>query len=197
MAAEREKNSASDQHQGMVAMLKNLDEQIQTLRIEFEQYFAGILKYQPEKLKTEVERNFRNLLKAPLKNSEHNFRARALKYRYNTLDTYWKRVLREKEEGRYHKDVFKSNFRQDKKAQAEKSKSKEGVAQRQIQNIYEVYSRALIQHGFKGSEISLEAFQSALTQRASSLKTQNPGKKIKFSIVLKDGMPSVEASVKD
>ena len=110
MTAEREKNSAIDSRQDLAEMLRKLEEQIQALRVEFEQYFTGVLKFQPEKLKTEVERNFRLLLKAPLKNSELNFRARSLKYRFNTLDTYWKRVIREKEEGRYHKDVFKANF---------------------------------------------------------------------------------------
>ena len=197
MAAEKEKNSSSDNRQEIAEMLRKLEEQISNLRVEFEQYFAGVIRFQPEKLKMEVERNFRMLLKAPLKNSELNFRARSLKYRFNTLDSYWKRVLKEKEEGRYHKDVFKFDFREKRRAQAKRSKSKEGVAEKQIQNIFEVYSRALVERGFSSSEVSLEAFRAALSQRAASLKNQNPGKKIKFSILLKDGMPTVEASVKD
>ena len=197
MTAEREKHSSNENRQEIAEMLRTLDEQIQTLRVEFEQYFAGVVKFQPEKLKTDVERSFRKLLKVPLKNSEMNFRARSLKYKFNTLDTYWKRVLREKEEGRYHKDVFKSEFRNNRKIQADRSKSKEGIADKQIQTIYEVYSRALAESGFKNSEVSLEAFRTALSQRATSLKSMNPGKKIKFSIVLKDGMPTVEASVKE
>jgi hypothetical protein len=197
MAAETEKNSPSEGRQEIAEMLSRLDEQIQTLRVEFEQYFTGVLKFQPEKLKAEVERGFRKLLKAPLKNSELNFRARSLKYKFNSLDTYWRRVLREKEEGRYHKDVFKATFRKNQNKLLEKSKSKEGIALNQMQSIYEVYVRSLAQSGFTDSKVSFETFKGALSQRASAIRNSNPGKKIKFSVVLKDGMPTVEASVKE
>lgn len=187
----------SDSRQEIGIMLRTIEEQIATLRVEFEQYFAGVIRFQPEKLKNEVERNLRNLSKAPLKNSELNFRARALRYRFNSLDSYWRRVLREKEEGRYHKDLFKLRFRNDQKLNSGDCRSKQALAERQIKNIYEVYSRALAENGAKEAEISLEAFRSVLSQRASALKSANPGKKINFSIVLKNGIPTVEASVRE
>lgn len=192
-----ENSSTSESRGEIAAMLSKLDEQIQTLRIEFEQYFSGVLKFQPEKLKAEVERGFRQLLKAPLKNAELNFRARSLKYRYNSLDTYWRRVLREKEEGRYHKDVFKAAHKKTRQERSERLKSKAGMLERQMQNIFDVYSKSLEKAGFKSSEVSFDAFHQALSQRAAQLKKENPGKKVKFSIVLKDGKPSVEASVKE
>ena len=178
-------------------MLAKLDEQLQSLRVEFEQYFSGVVKFQPEKLKSEVERNFRKLLKAPLKNAELNFRARSLKYKFNALDTYWRRVLREKEEGRYHKDLFKAKHRSEQKVEAQRSKSKEGQIEKQMQNIFNVYSKCLEEAGLSAAGISFEAFQTTLSQRAASISKSNPGKKVKFSVVLKDGKPSVEASVKE
>lgn len=197
MAAETEKNSPGENRQEIADMLVRLEDQIQSLRVEFEQYFSGVVRFQPEKLKAEVERGFRKLLKAPLKNSELNFKARALKYKFNTLDTYWRRVLREKEEGRYHKDVFKKEFRKNKVAQTERASSKVGIAEQQLQSIYEVYSRSLAQTGFSEAKVSFETFKVALSQRATSIRNSNPGKKIKFSVILKDGMPTVEASVKE
>lgn len=198
MVAESEKNASSETNRQEIAeMLSKLDEQIQSLRVEFEQYFAGVIKFQPEKLKAEVERGFRKILKVPLKNAELNFRARSLKYKFNTLDSYWRRVLREKEEGRYHKDLFKSEFRKTRKSQSERARSKEGVAEQQMQSIYEVYTRSLVQSGLTDSKVSFETFKVTLSQRASAMRNSNPGKKIKFSVVLKDGMPTVEASLKE
>ncbi len=190
-------SSTPETRQEIADLLVKLDEQINTLRVEFEQFFAGVIKFQPEKLKAQVEREFRQILKTPLKSAEQNFRARALKYRYNTLDSYWRRVLREKEEGRYHKDLFKANLKKANSDKEKRSKTKEGAFENQLMGIYNVYKKCLADSGQESSAVTFDAFRTVLTQRANSLKKSNPGKKVQFSLVVKNGLPSVEAKIKE
>lgn len=197
MAVDNEHNNSPENRQEIAELILRLDDQLQTLKVEFEQYFLGITRFQPDKLKADVERGFRRLLKIPLKNAELNFRARSLKYKFNALETYWRRVLKEKEDGRYHKDVFKAQFRKDKQKQKEHEGSKQGLAEKQMRSIYDVYTRELRQAGINPETVSFDNFKNILSQSASSFKKSNPGKKMKFSVVIKNGMPAVETSIRE
>ena len=101
----------AESRRDVIADILKVEADLNDLRILYEQFFTGAIKFAPEKEHQEMQRAFRRLLRAPLRNAELNFRVRSLKYRFNTFETYWKRVLKEKEEGRYHKDVFKARHR--------------------------------------------------------------------------------------
>jgi hypothetical protein len=189
--------TAPENRQEIAQLLQQLEEQVNTLRIEFEQFFAGVIKFQPEKLKAQVERDFRTVLRAPLKNPELTFRARSLKYRFNTLDSYWRRVLREKEEGRYHKDRFKTEFRTKQNQKQVREQTKEGRLEKQLRHVYDVYKRCLAEEGQEKAVVSFDTFNSLLSQKASALQKANPGKKVQFNLVLKAGVPTVEANMKE
>src|SRR5262245_3607671 len=92
--------------------LEQLEERIETLRVLYEQHFADILPQPPTKLQKEAVFLIRKLLKAPFKNSQTRFKLRQLVTRYQTYRTYWERVLKEREEGTYVRDVFKAELRQ-------------------------------------------------------------------------------------
>ena len=92
--------------------LAKLDAMIDELKVVFEQYFLGLTPYAPDKLHNQVKRQIRTLRRAPFKNSQMGYQLRTLEGRYNTLNTYWARVLREREAGTYHRDVFKANLRE-------------------------------------------------------------------------------------
>ena len=89
--------------------LDKLDAMISDLKVLYEQYFLGIVTLQPDKEHHRVKLFIRKLRKSPFKSSATAFRMRALETRYGTLHTYWQRVLREKEDGTYSRDVFKAN----------------------------------------------------------------------------------------
>ena len=190
-------NSVPENREEINQLLHQLEEHLNMLRIEFEQFFAGVIKFQPEKLKSQVERDFRTLLRAPLKNQELTFRARSLKYKYNTLDSYWRRVLKEKEEGRYHKDVFKAEFRSKQNQKQKREHTKEGKLEKQLQHVYNVYKKCLVDSGHENAAVSFDAFNVLLSQKATALQKANPGKKVQFNLVLKAGVPTVEANLKE
>lgn len=89
-----------------------LEEKISELKLQYEQYFLDIVTQPPDKLYQEVVLFIRRLQNAPFKNSASSFRMKALTHRFQTFDTYWKRITKERAEGRYRRDVFKAKIRQ-------------------------------------------------------------------------------------
>ena len=92
--------------------LDQLEERINDLKLQYEQYFLDIVTQPPDKLHQEVILLVRRLQSAPFKNSANNFRMKTLTHRFQTFETYWKRIVKERAEGRYRRDVFKAKIRQ-------------------------------------------------------------------------------------
>jgi hypothetical protein len=176
--------------------LEKLDTMIETLRIQYEQYFAGILPLAPDPLHNDVKRLIRRLLKAPFKNSEASFRLKSIEGRYHTLFTYWQRVGREREAGTYAKDVFKANMRERFSVEDQRAQTNEGLAERGIQNLFRVYKEALQKHSGQAPNLDYNKFQKKLVERAKELKKLNHGAKVAFKIVVKNGKVTIQAHAK-
>lgn len=171
--------------------------QLDELKVIYEQYFMGILTLAPDKEHNEFKRQLRFLRKAPFKSSESVFRLRTLEVRYSTLNTYWMRVLREKEEGIYFKDVFKAELREKTIAEAAHAQTAQGKVERNFQGLFDAYKNALEQHTGQKHNIDYDAFQKALVQRAKDFKEKTGAQKLAFKIMVKDGKVTVQAKAKE
>ena len=174
-----------------------LSDEIEKLRLEYEQFFTGLIPRAPEKLQTDVRRKIRKLIKTPLKNLELTYRIKTLEGRFNTLNTYWTRVQKQREEGTYVKDLFKANLRDRISLEDEKAKTREGEAQAQMKSLFNSYKNALEKETKKTQNLDFARFQKALTQQAKELKEKNGGKKVAFKVVIKEGKVKVEVRSKE
>lgn len=176
--------------------LNQLDAMIADLKVQFEQYFSGLAPFPPDKLHSEVKRAIRGLLAAPFKNSEMSFRLRSLENRYRTYNTYFERVLRQREEGSYKRDVFKADIRERHALEDKHAQTAQGVAEKGIQTLFNSYKAALEKQTGMPQNIDFKAFQKSLIARAKDFKAKNAGKKVTFKVVVKNGKVTVQAQVK-
>lgn len=177
--------------------IERLNGMLDELKVLHEQHFMGILPLLPDKQHNEFKRQLRLLRKAPFKNSEMIYRMRMLESRYGTLYTYWMRVLREKEEGTYYKDVFKAELRE-KQAQAEAfSQTAEGKVEKGFQGLFDAYKNALEKQTGQKANLDYSAFQKALIQRAKDFKAKTGVDRLAFKIIVKDGKVTVQAKAKE
>lgn len=174
-------------------MIATLEEKIEALRIQFEQFFSGSLKLPPEKLNQTVQRELRELQKAPLRNSALNFKIRAVKTRYQTLATYWQRVFQARDAGTYSKDVFKANLRERADYEEQRSQTGAGKTERAFKELFHSYQSALEQASGKSQKLDYSAFQKTIIQRSRELKEKSGAKKVSFKVVIKDGKVTVQA----
>ena len=177
--------------------LDRLDSMISDLKVLYEQYFLGVITLPPDKSHNEVKAFIRRLRKAPFKTAASSFRLRTVETRYNTLYTYWQRVLREREEGTYARDVFKANLRERNALADEKATTSQGAAERSMGSLFDSYREALEKATGKKQSVDFEAFQKSLIKRAKELKERHGITRLAFKVVVKDGKVSVQAKAKE
>lgn len=176
--------------------LQQLESSISELKVQFEQYFAGLLPLPPDKLNDQVKRHLRKLFSAPFKSSEMNFKLRGLESRYRTYQMYWERTLKQREEGSYSKDVFKANMRERHQHEDRQAETVGGKAEKGIKDLFSSYKSALEKETGISQNIDYKAFQRSVIERAKELKAKHAGKKLSFKVVVKDGKVSLEARIK-
>jgi len=86
-------------------VLDNLEKLLDRTKIMFEQYFMGIQKVAPMQLHRDVERKIRELTQQQIRNTGLRFRFTTMCQKFGAYNTYWKRTLREIEQGRYVRDL--------------------------------------------------------------------------------------------
>ena len=86
------------------------DAEIQLSRIKhlYEQWFQGIERIEPQIPRKQFDRLMHELRKVQPRNTALRFRFQTLIQRYTTLQTYWRRIGRQIEEGTYRRDLMRA-----------------------------------------------------------------------------------------
>ncbi len=175
--------------------LDRLDSLISELKAQYEMFFTGILPLAPDKLQQEVKMLFLKLKKSPFRSSAMNYRLNALESRHQTYTSYWRRVLREREDGVYCKDVFKANLRDKISLEEAHSQTAQGKAEKSLVDLFQTYKRALEESTGKQQNLNFDSFKTGIVNRAKELKTTQGAKKVKFTVIMKDGRVKVQAKI--
>lgn len=89
------------------ATLKDLETRLDRLKALYEMYFQGIERIEPAVPRKQVDRMFELLRRDQPRSTHLRFRYQSLLQRYTTLQTYWRRITRQIEEGTYRRDIQK------------------------------------------------------------------------------------------
>lgn len=87
-----------------------LEEELETLKARYEQYFLGIERREPVRWREELKRNVARVKGAFTRNAGLRFRIQTLHARYLSYERLWLRSAREREEGTYKRDLFKARL---------------------------------------------------------------------------------------
>jgi hypothetical protein len=82
-----------------------LDKLVDRVRVLYEQYFMGMAKQPPSQLHTDAERKVRDLTQIQIRNTALRYRFATITQKFGSYNTYWRRTLREIEQGRYLRDL--------------------------------------------------------------------------------------------
>jgi hypothetical protein len=91
------------------------DAEVQLSRIKhlYEQWFQGIERIEPQIPRKQFDRTLHELRKVKPRNTALRFRFQTLIQRYTTLQTYWRRIGRQIEEGTYRRDLLRARRRRE------------------------------------------------------------------------------------
>ncbi len=192
-----------------------VDEATDRLRATFEQYFQGIERVPPVLQRDALKRRLMQLRTTQVRNTAMRFRINQLVAKFTSYENYWSRVLRQIEEGTYHRDVFKAKYRSkvneaesspkekkaadkdtdEKKAPARKQtrRPRTGLSDENVDAIYNAYvtAKRRCKENVKG--LTRDALASSLKKQIPSIKKQYKCKTVEFKVVIKGGKAILKA----
>ena len=94
-------------------MLSDAEVQLSRIKHLYEQWFQGIERIEPQIPRKQFDRALHALRKEQPRNTALRFRFQTLIQRYTTLQTYWRRIGRQIEEGTYRRDLLRARRRRE------------------------------------------------------------------------------------
>jgi hypothetical protein len=88
-------------------LLDTVDQALDRLKTLYEQYFLGIQKQAPSFIHNDVERKLRDLAQMQLRNTGMRYRLATLQQKFGSYNAYWRRTLRQIENGTYARQLQK------------------------------------------------------------------------------------------
>lgn len=171
-----------------------LDGKIIRLKVEYEQYFARILKREPAKLRNEIEKTILSLNARTINNTATKFRLNSIVARYNSYKQHWDRVLRAIEEGTYVRKAEgaegqgRTPASRPAPAQApEKGAAKAGSGDGGFEDIYKRYIDARNECREPVEGITLESLKRTVDQYKKKVEEQYKTKNVDVRVYVKDG----------
>lgn len=192
----RENKSASDVKLDVRLELSKLETMLGELKVQYEQFFLGILTLPPDRLHFNVKQFIKKLRTSPFKSSAMRFQLRSLESRYNTYNTYWQRVLRERENGTYSKDVFKAELRTKIAQEEVMANSAKGQAEKGFIDLYNSYKSTLEKKTGKSVQLDYGDFKRSLIQRSKEFKSQTGAKRLSYKVLVKNGKVTLQVKAK-
>jgi hypothetical protein len=171
-----------------------LDSKVARLKVEYEQYFARVLKREPAKLRDEVDRTILAYSNKVINNTSLKFKLNALVAKYNAYKQYWTRVLRAIDEGTYVRKAEGAPEGPVAKGAAKpapapvvarprEKEDKDGA----ITDIYAKYIEARKKCNEPVDGITVEALKKTIDQYRKKVEEQYKTSSVEFNVSIKDG----------
>ena len=187
---------------GLKEDLDILDTKISKLKVDYEQYFAKILKREPTTLRDEIDRIILKYSNQSTTNTSLKFRYSTLTSKYTSYKQFWNRILRQIEEGTYSRGVFGAKLPetpvvangvpQQRPEAAPPPPPREAREEALInldkfKSIYKqlIEARKTCKEPVEG--MTYEKFTQALAQQTEKVKKDLQCKDIEYKVVVKDG----------
>jgi hypothetical protein len=95
-----------------------VEEELEALKARYEQFFLGLERREPARIREELKRRVARLKDSFTRNTGLKFRLQSLHARFISYERMWLRGAREREAGTYRRDVFKARLHRTKLEQA-------------------------------------------------------------------------------
>ena len=183
-------------------LLDELDQSLKRLRMEYEQFFLGAMKREPQVLKGKVQKIIIRMVNEPPRNARQKFRFNTLNSRFQVYRQLWGRTMREMEAGTYKRDRFKAQMRsqdageaqQDKAAAARGPRQKPGKSSA-IDQLHGALGSARKKTGEIGKVVSPEDLGRHVRKQMEAIRAKHGDVKVKFKVVIEDSQAKVKASI--
>ena len=179
----------------VVEDLQLLDVKLKMLKNEYEQYFLGSRRREPSLLRGEVQKMVAYYANVPIRNTGYRFKFNNLRARFFAFRRHWDRILREIEEGRYERHLFRAKLRERERDDPSSSPRTGAYSeQKGREDVFESYLAAREACGQSTSSITRKKLDALMEKQAAQLSTKLGCREVKFRVVVTDGKAKLKVS---
>jgi hypothetical protein len=176
--------------------LQLLDVKLKQLRMEYEQYFLGARKREPQMLRGEVNKIVAYYANAPIRNTALRFLFNNLRARYFTHKRLWDDTCRKIEDGRYERHLFKAELHERErglKGKAARAPAAEKPADDPEAALFSEYLDARATTGQGAAGLTREKFAALLRQQEEAIRAKFGAAAVRFRVAVEDGRAKLKA----
>jgi hypothetical protein len=180
--------------------LQMLDAKLKQLRLEYEQYFLGARKREPQLLRGDVNKVVAYYANAPIRNTALRFLFNNLRARYFTHKRLWDETCRKIEEGSYERHLFKAELHERERAQKRKrsgdapAANVADAAAGGEDALFAQYVGARTTTGQGAAGLTREKFAALLRQQEEAIRAKFGAARVDFRVVVEDGRAKLKAT---
>lgn len=181
----------------MEAEIRACEEALEAVRIQYEQYFARILRRPPLEEEEALRRRIARLRGSAGGKGAVRFRLEGLHQRLLSFQRMWSRTVREMEEGTYHRDL--ARLRRTRQAEAPPTAPRPKVGgdapeeSAKLRKLYAAWMDARKRCNQGGSAPSFEEMERSIRKKVPVLLERFKAKSVDFQVVIQDGKAVLKA----
>ncbi|GEM_PF-6326299 len=181
--------------------LRELEQEIERLIYEYDQFFLGFIRVEPLQRRKKVEKMIRDLMDTYIANATLKFKLQNLRQRYATYREKWDRYLRQMEEGTFVRDVIRAKKKglidetEARRKLSQDAVSRMKLAEEAAKKSEDPYKPLFQEYvKIKGNvNIDYEKWKRKLEQEKKKLLQKTKAKDIEFRVVEVNGKPKIKA----
>lgn len=170
--------------------LEDLERELRELEILYEQYFAGVEKREPMQQREAVSKRLRRFVNRKIIQTDVRFRYQTLATRFHSYTTYWDRILRLIDEGRYLRQVARPGSKPG--ADREDGGGLASLPPDPGEKIYRELLAARESCGVAGPPPDREQVLTFLEKQKDIIHEKFGDREIEFRVEIEDGKPKIK-----
>jgi outer membrane biosynthesis protein TonB len=174
-------------------LLDELDQNLKRLRMEYEQFFQGAMKREPQVLRAKVQKVITRMVNEPPRNARQKFRFNSLNAKFQVYRQLWGRTMRQIETGTYKRDRFKAKVRAATGEPPASEPRQPAAKSSSMDRLHDALVQARQQTGEAGSAPSSEALSRVVTQQMAAIRSKHGDVKVKFKVVIEGNKAKLKA----
>jgi hypothetical protein len=164
-------------------MLDRLEQELFTLKHEYDLFFNGKRRAEPMKERKELETKLLVGSRRTIVGNADQLRFNNLSGRYWTYANLWTRTVRDLEEGRMHRDTVRRTY----------VEQRDPVDREHLDRAAEAVLEARRACGLAGDPSDIPSIRETLYARALEISVSGGGKRVEFVVSVEGGKPKVKA----
>jgi hypothetical protein len=175
-----------------------LDARMKMLRNEYEQYFLGSRKREPQLHRGEVQKIISYYANVPIRNTGHRFKFNNLRARYFAFRRHWDYTQRKIEDGTYDRHRFQAELHERERGIAGSEREERAAPaageRGDLDQLYSAWIEARKATGQPTAGLTREKLAAQLEQQTATIRQRFGAADVRFRVVVEDGRAKLKAS---